>query len=114
MSDNKEGNREYLDKKSSLNGIVEIDLFGTEFRFCSNNQVVNPEQIVEELRRYIENAEEQIPKNFSGKNKMAILLLAAMNITSDLCELKKDYSRLEAGISNRITSLLEKMNKELS
>ena len=113
MSANQESDLKHHDKDTSLGGVVKIDLFGTEFRFKSDDQVANPEQVAEDVRRYIENAEKQIPHTSSGKNKMAILLLAAINISSELCALKRDSSLLEARIEKRMTLLLEKMNREI-
>ncbi len=113
MSENQESDLKHHNKDTSLGGVVKIDLFGTEFRFQSDDQVANPEQVAEDVRSYIEDAESQIPHTSSGKNKMAILLLAAINISSELCALRRDYSQLEARIEKRITSLLEKVNREI-
>lgn len=94
-----------------MDEIVVIDLFGEEFRFKPDNQVENPEQVAQYLKKYIKDAEGLFKNRTSGKNKIAILLLAAMNLSKDYHELKAKYSGLEKEIENRVSSLIEKIDK---
>jgi len=94
-----------------LDEIVVINLFGEEFRFKPDNQVENPEQVAQYLKEYIKEAEDLFKNKTSGKNKMAILLLAAMNLSKDFHELKVQHSELEREINNRISSLIGKIDK---
>lgn len=94
-----------------MDELIVIDLFGEEFRFKPDEQVKNPSQIALYLKKYIKEAEELFPQKTSGKNKMAILLLAAMNISKDFHELKVQNSELEKVIGNRLSSLNEKIEK---
>ena len=94
-----------------MDEIVVIDLFGEEFRFKPDNQVENPEQIVQYLKKYIKEAQGLFQNKTSGKNKIAILLLAAMNLSKDFHELKLQHSDLEKDIDNKISSLIEKIDK---
>lgn len=94
-----------------MDEIVVIDLFGEEFRFKPDDQVKNPEQVAHYLKKYIKEAEGLFQHKPSGKNKIAILLLAAMNLSKDFHELKMRYSDLENEMENRCSSLLEKINK---
>jgi cell division protein ZapA (FtsZ GTPase activity inhibitor) len=94
-----------------LDEIVVIDLFGEEFRFKPDNQVKNPEQVAQYLKKYIKEAEGLFQNNISGKNKIAILLLAAMNLSKDFNELKTQHSEFEEEINNRISSLIGKIDK---
>ena len=94
-----------------MDEIVVIDLFGEEFRFKPDNQVENPEKIAQYLRKYINEAEGVFKNKTSGKNKIAILLLAAMNLSKEFHELKVRHSKLEKEIDNRVSSLIEKINK---
>lgn len=96
-----------------MDEIVTIDLFGEEFRFKPDDQVKNPEQIAQYLKKYITDAETMFPnKTITGKNKLAILLLAAMNLSKDFYELKVQYTELEAQIDTGISSLLRKIDKK--
>ncbi len=92
---------------------VIIDLFGEEFRFKPDNQVKNPEQVAHDLKKYIEEAENVFQNKTPGKNKIVILLLAAMNLSKDFHELKLQHSELEKMMDKRISSLIEKINKEI-
>ena len=96
-----------------MDEIVKIKVFGEEFRFKPEDQGVDPEKIVEYLKHYIVMAEEQIGCKASGKNKIAILLLAGMNMSKDLNELKMKYTSLENYITDRALSLIEKIDNEI-
>ena len=106
-------NRSYFGKGISLDEIVIIDLFGEEFRFKPDNQVKNPEQVAQDLKIYIKEAEKLFQNKTSGKNKIVILLLAAMNLSKDFHELKLQHSELEKKMDKRISSLIEKIDKEI-
>ncbi len=97
-----------------MDEIIVIDIFGEEFRFKPDNQVDNPEQIALHLKKYLKEAEELFQHKISGKNKMAILLLAAMNISKDFHELKVQYSELEHEIRKRLSSLNDKIDKGIN
>jgi len=94
-----------------LDEIVVIDLFGEEFRFKPDNQVVNPEQIVHYLKNYIKEAEGSFKNKTLGKNKIAILLLAAMNLSKDYHELKVQHAEFEKETDKKISSLIKKIDK---
>jgi cell division protein ZapA (FtsZ GTPase activity inhibitor) len=94
-----------------LNEIVKIDLFGEEFRFKPDDQVENPEKVAQYLKNYIKEAENMFQNKTSGKNKIAILLLAAMNVSKDFYELKVQHTTLEKEIDNRLSFLLKKIDK---
>ncbi|MBF0234686.1 MAG: cell division protein ZapA [Desulfamplus sp.] len=92
-----------------MDGIITIDLYGIKFRFKPENNVEKPEQIIDDLNKYISNAEKHIKDTASDRNKLAILLLAAMNLSNDFHELKLQYSRFESHIINRTELLLDKI-----
>ena len=95
-----------------MDEIVIIDLFGEEFRFKPDDQVENPEQVAHYLKKYIKDAEQLFANKTTGKNKLAILLLAAMNLSKDFHELKVQHTKLENQINTRISSILQKIDKE--
>ncbi|MBF0303840.1 MAG: cell division protein ZapA [Desulfamplus sp.] len=96
-----------------MDGIITIDLYGIKFRFKPDNNVENPEQIIDELSKYIVNAEKHIKYTASDRNKLAILLLAAMNLSNDFNELKLRSARFESYVMNRTESLLDKIAHEI-
>ncbi len=94
-----------------MNEIVKIDLFGEEFRFQPDEQVKNPEKVAKYLKNHIKQAENMFQNKTSGQNKIAILLLAAMNVSKDFYELEVQYADLEKEIDNRLSFLIEKIDK---
>lgn len=94
-----------------MNEIIKIDLFGEEFRFKPDDQVENPEKVAKYLKNHIKQAENMFQNKISGKNKIAILLLAAMNVSKDFYELKVQHADLEKEIDNKLSFLIEKIDK---
>jgi len=97
-----------------LDEIVKIELFGEEFKFKPDKgQTYDPEQIAAHVKEYIDEAESLFQNKTSSKNRIAILLLAAMNLSKDYHELRLKYSDLEKDIEDRVSSLLEKIEKTM-
>ncbi len=96
-----------------MDEIIKIDLFGEEFRFKPDGQVTNPEKVAQYLTDYIQEAEGMFQSKSSERNKMAILLLAAMNLSKDFHELKLQHSEFERDVERRMSSLVRKIDKGL-
>jgi len=94
-----------------LDEIVKIDLFGEEFRFKPDGQVKDPDKVAQYLKNYIKEAEALFQNKTTGRNRIAILLLAAMNLSRDFYELKQQHSELESDVEQRISSLMYKVDK---
>lgn len=94
-----------------MDEIVKIDLFGEEFRFKPDGQVRDPDKVAQYLKDYIKEAEGLFPNKTSGRNRIAILLLAAMNLSRDFYELKQQHSELKRDVEQRISSLMYKVDK---
>jgi len=100
----------FFDKDKSLDEIVKIELFGVEFRFRPDGEDVDSEKVAEYLKHHILMAEEHFKFKSSDKNKLAIVLLAAMNMSKDFNELKLEHSKLKAYVYQRVASLKEKID----
>jgi cell division protein ZapA (FtsZ GTPase activity inhibitor) len=96
-----------------LDEIIKIDLFGEEFRFKPDDQVKNPSKVAQYLTDYIHEAETMVPNKSSARNRMAILILAAMNLSKDFHELKMQHAELKKDMENQISSLMNKIEKGL-
>ena len=97
-----------------MDEIVKIELFGEEFKFKPDkDQTYDPVKIAAHVKEYIDDAESLFQNKTSSKNRMAILLLAAMNLSKDYHDLRLKYSDLEKDIENRVSSLLEKIDKTM-
>ncbi|MCP4673321.1 MAG: cell division protein ZapA [Desulfobacula sp.] len=94
-----------------MNEIITIDLFGEEYRFKPDDQVENPNEVARYLKDYIKEAESMFQNITSGKNQIAILLLAAMNVSKDFHELKVQHADFEKEIDNKISLLIGKIDK---
>ncbi|MCP4552614.1 MAG: cell division protein ZapA [Bacteroidetes bacterium] len=94
-----------------MDEIIKIDLFGEEFRFKPDEQVKDPDKVAQYLKDYIKEAEGLFQNKSTGRNKIAILLLAAMNLSKDFYELKQQHSELEQKVEKRISSLIYKIDK---
>ncbi len=95
-----------------MDEIITIDLFGEEFRFKSEGQVVDAEIIVDNLMAYVESAQNQFREEKSHRSKLAILIVAAMNITKDYQELKLKMSRMEKEVETGLYRLNQMINTE--
>ncbi len=96
-----------------MDELVVIEIFGEEYKFRPDSQVENPGQVAQHLKNYIKESEVLFKNKPSDKNKVVILLLAAMNLSRDFHELKVRCSELEKETEKRISSMLEKINKGL-
>lgn len=94
-----------------MDEIIKIDLFGEEFRFKPDGQVKDPDKVAQYLKDYIKEAEALFQNKNSGRNRIAILLLAAMNLSKDFCELELQHSELKKDVDKRISSLMYKIDK---
>ena len=94
-----------------MDEIVKIDLFGEEFRFKPDGQVKDPDKVAQYLKDYIKEAEGLFQNKKTARNRIAILLLAAMNLSKDFYELKQQHSELERDVERRISSLMYKVDK---
>jgi len=97
-----------------LDEIVKSELFGEEFKFKPDeDQDVDPAKIAAHVEAHIKEAEGLFQNKTSGRNRIAILLLAAMNLSKEYHEMKLAYSDLEKDVEQRISSLLQKIDKEI-
>jgi len=101
----------FSDKDKSLDEIVKIELFGEEFRFRPEGEDMDSQKVADYLKHHVIMAEKQFQFKSSDKNKLAILLLAAMNMSKDFHELKTEYSKLEAHVCQRMASLKKKIEE---
>ncbi len=94
-----------------MDEIIKIDFFGEEFRFKPDDKVDNSNAVAKYLKNHIKEAENLFQNKTSRKNQIAILLLAAMNMSKDFNELKMQHADLEKEIDNKFSFLIDKINK---
>ena len=94
-----------------MDEIVTIELFGEKFSFQSDGSVEDPWEVAALLKEYVHKAEDQFKYKSSNKSKLAILLVAAMDLTRELRELRKENAKLEDELNRRISSLMKKIDE---
>ncbi len=87
--------------------LITIELFGQKYTFQAESGVSNARKVADLLASEVTTVENNIAKNGSGMNKITILTLAALNISSDYVELKRKYDELLQHIAARSASLVK-------
>lgn len=85
---------------------VTIQLFGRPYTFKAETDEVKAREIAGYLADEVAKVEGKNLGQISDISKLAILISAALNITSDHMEMKKNYSSLLQDISERSANLL--------
>jgi cell division protein ZapA (FtsZ GTPase activity inhibitor) len=86
--------------------LVTIDILGQPFTFKSDESGTDARAVADYVANTVNHIQSQSPNKSQNLDKGAILLLAALNITSDLLTLKKKHQYLLQEIDNRSAHLL--------
>jgi cell division protein ZapA (FtsZ GTPase activity inhibitor) len=89
-----------------LGKTVTIELFGQPHTFKANSEVAKEKEVADFLVREVTRVETQQSGQSSNISKLAILMLAALNISNEHMELKRNYSKLLQDITNRTSKLI--------
>ena len=85
--------------------LVTIELFGQPYTFKAQSDVSNAKEVADHLVKEVTKIETQ----YSGQspvNKLATLILAALNIANENIKLKKSHSDLLEDISKKSANLI--------
>ena len=85
--------------------LVTIELFGQPYTFKAEADVNDAKEVADHLVKEVTRIEPQHSSK-SSVNKLATLILAALNIANENIKLKKSYSDLLKDISKRSTNLI--------
>ncbi len=94
-----------LENNKNLERIVEIKLFGEQYRFKASPEDNHAEKVVEFILKKVEDAKGNMPLPANDANKFAQLLLATLNICNDYYDLKDKYDDLLKTIKERSTRI---------
>lgn len=89
-----------------MDHLVTIDILGQPFTFKSDEDGTDARAVADYVANAVNRIQSQSPKKVQDLDKGAILLLAALNITSDLFSLKKRHQQVLQDIENRSAQLL--------
>jgi len=94
-----------------LDQFLSIDIFGQIYRFKAGEESVNAQAVADFLVREIHDVENQLADGPVNIEKKAILVLAALNISSKYLDLEKSYGELLKEIKSRSSNLISTIDR---
>jgi cell division protein ZapA (FtsZ GTPase activity inhibitor) len=97
--------------------IITIEILGEAFRFKADEGDLSAEEIAQLLTDEVHKVASQFPAHALKTNKLAILVLAALNISKQYVELLNQHSRFLESVSsraNRLGDMIETKPEELN
>lgn len=89
--------------------LVTIELFGQPYTFKAQSDVDNAKEVADHLVKEVTKIETQYSSK-SPVNKLATLILAALNIANENIKLKKNHSDLLTDISKKSANLMHMLD----
>jgi cell division protein ZapA (FtsZ GTPase activity inhibitor) len=96
-----------------LEQLVTIEIFGRPYTFKAESETTKAKEVVDFLKSEITKVETQQSDKSPGITKLAILILAALNIANENFDLKMNHSKLLEQISERSTGLIRTLDDYL-
>jgi cell division protein ZapA (FtsZ GTPase activity inhibitor) len=93
-----------------LEQFVTIELFGRPFTFKAESEVKQAEKVADYLVKEVTEVEKQQSQQSSNINKLAIIVLAALNIANKNMELKREHLNCLREISDRSAKLISTLD----
>ena len=92
---------------------VTIELFGQPHTFKADSEVTKEKEVADLLVKEVARVESQHAGQSSNISKLAILMLAALNIANEQMELKRDYTELLRKVTNRSAKLIQTLDNSV-
>ena len=92
---------------------VTIELFGQPHTFKADSGVTKEKEVADLLVKEVARVESQHAGQSSNISKLAILMLAALNIANEHMELKRNYSKLLRDVTDRTTGLIRTLDNSV-
>ena len=89
---------------------IKVKIYGKEYSIRSSRDT----EYVEEVARYVDNKMSDVDKSGISSSPVQVAVLAAMNITDELFDLKESGSFAVKDIEEKAKSLTDKINSALS
>ncbi len=96
-----------------MDEIVTIELFGQTHTFKANSEVTKAKAVADLLVKEVNRIEDQQANQSSNMSKLAILMLAALNIANENMELKMNHSKLLHDVADRTTNLIHTLDNSV-
>jgi len=94
--------------------LVTIDVLGQPFSFKTDSDLSEARAIADYLSASVGQVKTQCGNQAPTPDKRAILLLAALNITSEFFELKKKHRELLDDLEHRSAHLIDALDTQLN
>jgi len=85
--------------------VIKIELLGETFKFKSEENRKNLKEILSYLMDELHKVEEEFPSHALKTNKLAILVMTALNISKQYVELTDNHSEFLESVSLRASKL---------
>ena len=86
--------------------LVTIELFGQNYTFKTESDAVEAQKVVDLLAQEVTKVESEQSSQSISMSKFAIIVGAALNITNDNVELKRNYSELQQHLTKKSANLI--------
>jgi cell division protein ZapA (FtsZ GTPase activity inhibitor) len=93
-----------------LEKTVTIELFGQPHTFKANSEVTQEREVADLLVKEVARVQNQQSGQSSNISKLAILMIAALNIANEHMELKRNYTKFHRDISDRTSKLIHTLD----
>lgn len=90
--------------------LVKIELFGQPYTFKAESEVKNAEKVADYLVKEVSKVTAQQSRQSSNINKLAVMILTALNITNENMELKREQSKFLRDFSKRSANLIRNLD----
>ena len=94
--------------------LLTIDVLGQPFTFKTDSNSSEAEAVADYVVKTVDMVETHSKKGAPSLDKRAILILAALNITSELFHLKRKHQELLQSIDKRSTELIDLLESKIS
>ncbi|MBW1955490.1 MAG: cell division protein ZapA [Deltaproteobacteria bacterium] len=91
--------------------LVTIELFGQTYTFKSESETARAQEVVDFLVKEVTKVEEQLKTQTAHISKLAVLLLATLNIVNEYFEWKRTYTILLENITDRSDHLIQLLDE---
>ncbi len=96
-----------------MDEIVTIELFGQTHSFKAKSEVTKAKEVADLLVEEVSRIEDQQANQSSNMSKLAILMLAALNIANENMKLKRNHSKLLHDVTDRTTNLIHTLDNSV-
>ena len=97
----------------TLDRLLTIEVLGQPFTFKTDSDVAEAKAIADFVAKSVDDVSQQCASQVPKPDKRAILILAALNISSELLSLKEKHRNLIDDINQRSAQLLNTLDTQV-